>query len=169
MRRTFSRVFSPIFCRVTFEFFNAESVYKYTSHVTIHTSNTLVRNKCISSSNINAISKALDIDATKIDVAGCYANRAGVCLCYTTRGNRKSPNKTRSRNILCRDTNEMQMARLCVAQTFGNTVWVSFEGWFWQLVGERRGVYTRQIEPGTWEYEREGKRERRAERAGQME
>jgi len=30
-------------------------------------------------------------------------------------------------------------------------------------------VYTRQIEPGMWEYEREDERERRAERAGRME
>jgi len=40
------------------------------------------------------------------------------------------------------------MAKLRVAQTFGNSVWASSEGWFWQLVGETLGVYTRQIEPG---------------------
>lgn len=93
----------------------------------------------------------------------CYANRVGACLCRYRQEDRKSSDKTRSRNILCRDTNEMQMARLCDAQTFGNTVWVSSEGWFWQLVGEREGVYRYKTDRVRYEGIREGEREREKE------
>ncbi|KAG7190994.1 hypothetical protein KM043_007041 [Ampulex compressa] len=51
--------------------------------------------------------------------------------------------KRTTQNILCRGSNEMQMRPGYASQTFGNTVWVSSEGWLWQLVVGQR-VYAGQ-------------------------
>lgn len=100
-----------IFCFTALQIFNdrRKSAIEYTSNSLFKIS--------VSSLNINNLSKTLDTDATKIDVAG-FATQTGLAPASATRQeDRKSPDKMRSRNILCRDTNEMQMARLRVAQT----------------------------------------------------
>lgn len=86
------------------------------------TPQTLLLGISISSSNINTVSKALDTDATKIDVAGLLRKQGCACLCRRQEDRESSPfltpDKTRSRNILCCDTNEMQMARLRVTDVW---------------------------------------------------